>query len=128
MIAAVVLLEHVALLEGVADRGLVVRARLLQHVVKHIGASRGRSTALAGRVYRELILVAPLCACVAVGLLAFLAPLMLLLGFFGLTSLRRRVVHALALLTVENGSTASYLEEKLVAMSNGSLGRPAESV
>jgi hypothetical protein len=32
--AAVVLLEHVALFEGVVDRGLVVRAWLLQHVVE----------------------------------------------------------------------------------------------
>jgi hypothetical protein len=29
------------LLEGVVDRGLVVQAWLLQHVVEHVGASRG---------------------------------------------------------------------------------------
>jgi hypothetical protein len=44
---AVVLLEHVALLEGVVDRRHVVRAGLLQHVVEHAGASRGRSRALS---------------------------------------------------------------------------------
>jgi hypothetical protein len=44
--ATVVLLEHVALHEGVVDWGFVVRARLLQHVVEHAGASRGRSRAL----------------------------------------------------------------------------------
>jgi hypothetical protein len=38
--ATVVLLERVALLEGVVDRGLVVWARLLQHIVEHAGASR----------------------------------------------------------------------------------------
>jgi hypothetical protein len=48
--AAVVLLEHVALLVGVVDGGLVIRAKLLQHVVEHAGASRalaGGSTARA---------------------------------------------------------------------------------
>jgi hypothetical protein len=40
--AAIVFLEHVALLKGVVDWGLVVRARLLQHVVEHAGASRSR--------------------------------------------------------------------------------------
>jgi hypothetical protein len=49
------------LLEGVVDRGLVVWAWLLQYVIKHTGASRGRLGALAGRVDREgLVLVAPL--------------------------------------------------------------------
>jgi hypothetical protein len=88
--AAVVFSEHVALLKGVVDRGLVVRTRLLQHVVKHAETSRDRSRALAGRVDREglvLVLVAPLRACVAAGLLAFLAPLMLMLGLLGLVAL-----------------------------------------
>jgi hypothetical protein len=101
----VVFLEQVALLEVVVDRGLVVRAQFLQHVVKHVGASRSRSGPLAGRVDREglvLVLVAPLRACVTAGLLAFLAPLVLLLGLLGLATLRGRVVHALALLAVEN--------------------------
>jgi hypothetical protein len=46
--AAIILLEHVALLESVVDRSLVVGTRLLQHVVEHAGASRGRSRALSG--------------------------------------------------------------------------------
>jgi hypothetical protein len=89
--ATVVFSEHVALLKGVVDRGLVVRTRLLQHVIKHAGTSRGRSRALAGRVDREglvLVLAAPLHACVTAGLLAFLAPLMLMLGLLGLAALR----------------------------------------
>jgi hypothetical protein len=36
--AAVVFLEHVALLEGVVDRCLVIRAGLLEHVVEYVGA------------------------------------------------------------------------------------------
>jgi hypothetical protein len=39
-----------------------------------------------------------------VGLLAFLAPLLFLLGLLGLAALRGRIVHSLALLVVENGS------------------------
>jgi hypothetical protein len=61
----------------VVDHSLVVWARLLQHVVKHAGTSRGRSRALAGRDDREglvLVLVAPQRARVAAGLLTFLAP------------------------------------------------------
>jgi hypothetical protein len=46
----VIFIELVALLEGVVDRGLVVWARLLQHVVKHARASRGCSRALVGRI------------------------------------------------------------------------------
>jgi hypothetical protein len=45
----------------------------------------------------------PLRAHIAVGLLAFLASLMLLLGFLGLATLRRRILHSLALLAVKNG-------------------------
>ena len=42
--AVVVLLEHFALLEGVVDRALVVRARLLEHVVEQDAtAPRGAS-------------------------------------------------------------------------------------
>jgi hypothetical protein len=40
--AVVVSFEQVALLEGVVDRRLVVRAGLLEHVVEYGGASRGR--------------------------------------------------------------------------------------
>jgi hypothetical protein len=39
----------------------------------------------------------------AARLLAFLAPLVLLVGLLGLAALRGRVVHALALLLVEDG-------------------------
>jgi hypothetical protein len=41
--AAVVFFEHVALLEGVFDRHLVIWVGLLEHVVEYAGASRGRS-------------------------------------------------------------------------------------
>jgi hypothetical protein len=41
---------------------------------------------------------------VTVGLLAFLAPLLFLLGLLGLAALRGCIVHSLALLLVENGS------------------------
>jgi hypothetical protein len=41
--AAVLFFEHVALLEGVVDWCLVIRARLLQHVVEYAETSRGRS-------------------------------------------------------------------------------------
>jgi hypothetical protein len=51
--ATVVLLEHVALLEGVVDRRLVVRTGLLEHVVEYAEASRGHSTALSSRVHSE---------------------------------------------------------------------------
>jgi hypothetical protein len=54
--AAAVFLDHVALLEGVVDWCLMVWAWLLQHVVEHAGASRGRSRALSGRVDREGLL------------------------------------------------------------------------
>jgi hypothetical protein len=56
-----------------------------------------------------------------VRLLALLAPLVLLLGLFGLAALRGRVVHTLALLPVEDGSHRLLAEAKLVAMSNNSL-------
>src|SRR4029079_3054456 len=48
--AVVVFLEHLALLEGMVDRALVVRARLLKHVVKlATTASRGASRPFAVR-------------------------------------------------------------------------------
>jgi hypothetical protein len=102
----VVFLEHVALLEGVVDQGLVEWAWLLQHVVKHVGDPRSLSRALTGRVNREglvLVIIAPLRARVAAGLLAFLAPLVFLLGFLGLSTLRGHVFHVFALLAVEDG-------------------------
>jgi hypothetical protein len=101
--ATVVFLEHVALLEGVVDRCLVVWARLLQHVVKHTGVSRGRSRALSGRVNCEGLVpvVVPLRSRLAVGLLALLAPLVLLLGLLGLAALRGCVIHTLAFLAAQ---------------------------
>jgi hypothetical protein len=105
--AAVVLLEHVALLKGVVDRRPVVRAGLLQHVVEHAGASRGRSRALSGRFNCEglvpVAVVASLRARLAARLLALLAPLVLLLGLLGLAALRGRVIHVFALFAVEDG-------------------------
>jgi hypothetical protein len=121
---AVVFLEHVALLEGVVDWGLVVWARLLQHVVEHAGASRSRSRALAGRVDCKglvLVIVAPLYACIAMGPLAFLSPLMLLLGLLRLATFRGHVVRAFALLAVEDGPRLLLAEAKLAAISNNSL-------
>jgi hypothetical protein len=54
-------------------------------------------------------------------LLAFLAPLVLLLGLLGLAALRRRVVHALAFFPSKMAPTASSPEAKLVVMSNSSF-------
>jgi hypothetical protein len=103
----VISFEKVALLEGVVDQRLVVQTGLLQHVVQYAGASRGRSRTPSSWVNSEglvPVVVAPLCARLVVRLLTLLAPLVLLLGLFGLAALRGRVVHALALLLVEDGS------------------------
>jgi hypothetical protein len=81
--AAIVSLEQVALLESAVDWRLVVRTGLLQHVVKYTGASRGRSRAPSSWVDNEGLVpfvVVPRRARLAVRLLAFLAPLVLLLG------------------------------------------------
>jgi hypothetical protein len=91
----------------VVDRHLVVWTRLLQHIVKHPRASRGRSRTPSGWVNSKgfiSVVVAPLLACLAARPLSFLAPLVLLLGLFGLAALRRHVVHALALLPIEDGA------------------------
>jgi hypothetical protein len=104
--AAVVLLEHVALLEVVVNRRLVVRAGLLEHVVEYAGASRSRSRALSRRVNCEglvPVVVASLRARLATRLLALLVSLVFLLGLLGLAALRGRVVHALAFLGVKDG-------------------------
>jgi hypothetical protein len=104
--ATVVFFEHVALLEGVFDRHLVVRAGLLKHVIEYAGASRSRSRTPSSWVDCEglvPVVVVSLRVRLAARLLALLAPLMLLLGLLGLASLRGRVVHALALLAVEDG-------------------------
>jgi hypothetical protein len=119
--AAVVLFEHIALLEGVVDRRLVVRAGFLQHIVEYPRASRGCSRTPSSWVNSkgfDPVVVAPLLARLAAQLLALLSPLMLLLGLLGLAALRGRVVHALALLPV-----VSSPEAKLVAMSNSSESR-----
>jgi hypothetical protein len=99
------LLEHVALLKRVVYWGLVVWTWLLQHVVKHPQASRGRSRALSSRVYSKglgIIAVTPLLARLAARLLPFLAPLVLPVGLTGLAALRGRVVRTLALLAVKD--------------------------
>jgi hypothetical protein len=90
----------------VVDWHLVVWTGLLQHVIEHAGASRGHSRAPSSWVDSEglvPVVVAPQHACLAVRLLAFLALLLLLLGLLGLAALCGRVVHALALLPVEDG-------------------------
>ena len=52
--AVVVLAEHLTLLEGVVDRALVVRTRLLEHVVEQAAtASRGASRSFAVRGSNE---------------------------------------------------------------------------
>jgi hypothetical protein len=103
--AAIELLEHVALLKGVVYWGLVLRTWLLQHVIKHPRASRGRSRAPSSRVDSKglgLIAVAPLLARLATRLLSLFAPLVLAVGLSGLAALRGRIVRAPALLAVKD--------------------------
>jgi hypothetical protein len=103
--AAVEPLEHVALLEGVVDRCLVVGTWLLLHVVENPRASRGRSRAPSSRINSKsfaVVAVAPLLARLAARLLSLLAPLVLLAELLGLAALRGRVVRALTLLAVED--------------------------
>jgi hypothetical protein len=98
-------LEHIALLEGVVDRRLVVGTWLLQHVIENPRASRRQSRAPSSWVNSKgfiAVVVAPLLARLAAQLLSLLAPLMLLLGLVGLAALRGRVVHTLAFLPVED--------------------------
>jgi hypothetical protein len=98
-------LEHVALLEGVVDRCLVVGEWLLQHVVENPRASRGRSGAPSGRVNSKsfaVVVVAPLLVRLAARLLSLLSPLVLLAELLGLAALYGRVVCALALLAFED--------------------------
>jgi hypothetical protein len=93
--AAVELLEHIALLEGVVCWGLVVWTRLFQHVVEHPRTSRGRSRAPSSRVNGKglgVVAVASLLARLAARLLPFLASLVLPVGLPGLAALRGRVV------------------------------------
>jgi hypothetical protein len=89
----------------VVDRRLVVGTWLLQHVVENSRASRGRSRAPSSRVNSKsfaVIVVVPLLARLAARLLSLLAPLVLLAGLLGLAALRGCVVHAFALLAVED--------------------------
>jgi hypothetical protein len=98
-------LEHVALLEGVVDLRFVVGTWLLQHVVENSRASRGRSRAPSSRVNSKsftAVIVVPLLARLTTRLLSLLAPLVLLAGLLGLAALRGRVIHAFALLAVED--------------------------
>jgi hypothetical protein len=98
-------LEHVALLEGVVDRCLVVGTWLLQHVIENSRASRGRLRAPSSRVNSKglgVVAVASLLACLTARLLPLLAPLVLLVELLRLAALRGRVVHALALPAVED--------------------------
>jgi hypothetical protein len=89
----------------VVDRRFVVGTWLLQHVIENPRASRGRSRAPSSWVNSKsfvVVIAAPLLARLAARLLSLLAPLVLLVGLLGLAALRGRVVHALALLPVED--------------------------
>jgi hypothetical protein len=89
----------------VVDWRLVVGTWLFQHVVENPRASRGRSRAPSSWVDSKsfvAIVVAPLLACLAARLLSLLAPLVLLVGLLGLAAFRRCVVHAFALLAIED--------------------------
>jgi hypothetical protein len=89
----------------VVDRRLVVGTWLFQHIIENPRASRGRPRALSSWDNSKsfvAVVVAPLLVRLAARLLSLLAPLMLLLGLLGLAALRERVVHALALLSVED--------------------------
>jgi hypothetical protein len=112
---AVEFFEHVALLEGVVDRRLVVGTWLLQHVVENSWNSRGRSRAPSSRVNSKglaVVGVASLLARLAARLLPLLAPLVLLVGLLRLAALRGPVVRALALLAVEDRSHGLFARGK----------------
>ena len=106
----VVLATHLALLEGVVDRALVVRARLLEHVVEQAAiAPRGASGTFAiwgdgeGLVG---VLLLPLTALVLWAfLLSLLAPLKLLCGGLGFAAaLCGLLLLALGHLAIEDGT------------------------
>jgi hypothetical protein len=89
----------------VVDWCLVVGTWLLHHVVENPRASRGRSRAPSSWVNSKsfvAIVVAPLLARLATRLLSLLAPLVLLAGLLGLAALHGHVIHALALLAIED--------------------------
>src|SRR6185312_6262413 len=108
--AVVVFLEHFALLEGMIDRALVVRARLLKHVVElATTTSRGASRSFAvwgGSEGLLGVLCLPHPAQVRWDrLLSLPPPLLFLGGGVGLdvAALCGRIVFALARLVVEDG-------------------------
>src|SRR6185437_4737950 len=113
--AVLVLPEHLALLEGVVDRALVVRARLLEHVVEQATtASRGASRSFAVRGSDEgLVGVCRLPWSTQVWwgrLLPFLPPFLFLGGGVGLgvAALCGRIFLALVRLFVENGTNGLF--------------------
>jgi hypothetical protein len=114
--AAIEPLDHVALLEGVVDRRLVIGTWLFQHVVENPRASRGRSRAPSSQVnsksFAVVVVIAPLLACLVARLLSLLTPLVLLAELLGLAALRGRVVRALALLAVEDRSHGLFARGK----------------
>jgi hypothetical protein len=102
---AVELLEHIASLEGVVHRCLVIWTWLLQHVIEHPRNSRSRSRAPSSRVNSKglgVVAIASLLARLAARILPLLAPLVLPVGLPGLAALHGRVVRALAPLAVED--------------------------
>ena len=109
--AVVVFVEHFALLEGMIDRALVVRARLLKHVVElATTASRGASRSFVVRGGSEGLLGVlrlPRSALVRWDrLLSFLPPLLFLGRGLGLAvaALCGRIFVALVRLVIENGT------------------------
>src|SRR6185312_9675442 len=101
-----VFLEHLALLEGMVDRDLVVRARLLKHVVElATTASRGASRSFAVWGGCEGLL-GVLCLLLLHRLLSLPPPLLFLGGGVELdvAALRGRIVLALARFVVEDGT------------------------
>src|SRR6185503_6809361 len=111
--AVVVFLEHLALLESMVDRALVVRARLLKHVVElATTASRGasRSFAVWGGCEGLLgVFCLPRPALVRRDRLPSLPPPLLFLdGGVGLdvAALRGRIVLALARFVIEDGTNS----------------------
>ena len=101
----VVLPEHLALLEGVVDRALVVRARLLEHVGEQAAtASRGTSRTFAVWGSDEGlvgVLRLPLSTLVRWDwLLSFLPPLLFLGGSLGLAVAALRGASSLRLLVL----------------------------
>jgi hypothetical protein len=110
-----VAMKHDALLKGVLDGPLMIGARLLEHLIEEIGAS--------GRFPRVLVLSGG--DKVRVGGVAFRLRLFLVLLLGAALSGRLGDVVRLAALGLlvlsEDGSTASWPEANLVAMSISSL-------